>query len=168
MSYCRFSDGSDVYMFHHVAGYVECCGCRLRKHIVPPWTVRVWNHMGRWLLSVVALGREVGTVLSLGFWMPHVPFSWFMHFNNTYESEPEPRLDTFAAALEHLQKHRDAGHDVPEYAFERLREEIQTGRTPTDPIPPCKHGVAHELRCIWCEKEWEWGREEDANPFSRN
>ena len=29
MSYCRFSDTSDVYVFHHVAGFFECCGCAL-------------------------------------------------------------------------------------------------------------------------------------------
>lgn len=28
MSYCRFSDG-DVYIYHHVNGFLECCGCKL-------------------------------------------------------------------------------------------------------------------------------------------
>lgn len=27
MSYARFSDDSDVYVYHHVAGFIECCGC---------------------------------------------------------------------------------------------------------------------------------------------
>ena len=29
MSYCRFAwNGSDVYVFDHVDGGIECCGCR--------------------------------------------------------------------------------------------------------------------------------------------
>lgn len=30
MSFERFSS-SDIYMFEHVAGYIECCGCSLLK-----------------------------------------------------------------------------------------------------------------------------------------
>lgn len=30
MSYCRFSDG-DVYLFYHVNGFYDCCGCRLNS-----------------------------------------------------------------------------------------------------------------------------------------
>lgn len=30
MSYARFGEGgSDVYLFSHVGGYVNCCGCSL-------------------------------------------------------------------------------------------------------------------------------------------
>ena len=30
MSLCRFGErGSDVYVFYHVEGGIECCGCRL-------------------------------------------------------------------------------------------------------------------------------------------
>jgi len=28
MSYCRMSEG-DVYMYPHVYGYIDCCGCSL-------------------------------------------------------------------------------------------------------------------------------------------
>lgn len=31
MSYARFSGHSDVYIFEHVSGYIQCCGCRLAK-----------------------------------------------------------------------------------------------------------------------------------------
>lgn len=31
MSYCRFFN-SDVYLFEHVGGYAECCGCSLRDN----------------------------------------------------------------------------------------------------------------------------------------
>jgi hypothetical protein len=29
MSYARMSDDSDVYVYEHYAGFIECCGCRL-------------------------------------------------------------------------------------------------------------------------------------------
>lgn len=32
MSYARFGwDGSDVYIYEHVGGFIECCGCSLTK-----------------------------------------------------------------------------------------------------------------------------------------
>ena len=32
MSYCRNNGvDSDVYMYHHVAGWLECCGCSLEE-----------------------------------------------------------------------------------------------------------------------------------------
>lgn len=34
MSYARFSDNSDVYVFLHCNGWLECCGCLLEpSHI---------------------------------------------------------------------------------------------------------------------------------------
>ncbi len=29
MSYARMNDSSDVYVYEHCAGFIECCGCRL-------------------------------------------------------------------------------------------------------------------------------------------
>jgi hypothetical protein len=29
MSYCRTSEDSDVYMYHHGGGWIECVGCQL-------------------------------------------------------------------------------------------------------------------------------------------
>jgi len=34
------------------------------------------------------------------------------------------RFPTRQKALDHLQEHRDAGHTVPQYAFDTLRDEI--------------------------------------------
>lgn len=31
MAYCRFGEDSDVYMFHDVNGYMNCCGCGLLR-----------------------------------------------------------------------------------------------------------------------------------------
>lgn len=32
MSYCRFGEDSDVYVFENIVGRLECCGCDLREH----------------------------------------------------------------------------------------------------------------------------------------
>lgn len=37
-------------------------------------------------------------------------------------------LDTKQEALKHLDLHRAAGHNVPEYAYDRLKEEIEEER----------------------------------------
>jgi hypothetical protein len=31
MSYARMSDTSDVYVYHHYAGWIECCGCSMTE-----------------------------------------------------------------------------------------------------------------------------------------
>lgn len=31
MSYARFSGYSDVYIFSHAGGFIQCCGCSLAK-----------------------------------------------------------------------------------------------------------------------------------------
>lgn len=33
MSYCRFSNDSDVYVYHTVFGGWDCCGCRINSKI---------------------------------------------------------------------------------------------------------------------------------------
>ena len=32
MSYCRFSEESNVYLYPHVDGGHHCCGCYLQRH----------------------------------------------------------------------------------------------------------------------------------------
>lgn len=59
MSFERFST-SDVYIFEHVGGFIECCGCFL--------------------------------------------INW--------DTEPSPQLATPREALEHLDRHELAGHDI--------------------------------------------------------
>ena len=68
MSYCRFSEDSDVYLYPHVYGNYQCCACKLGEMDI---------------------------------------------------------LLTLEEVLKHLQAHRNAGHKVPEYAFERVEAEIK-------------------------------------------
>ena len=70
MSYCRFSEDSGVYMYPHVGGFIECCGCRLAGE----------------------------------------PADW--------------ATTDHKVALMHLVWHLKAGDKVPDFAFQRLINEI--------------------------------------------
>lgn len=37
MSYARFSDDSDVYIFEHANGFIQCCGCLITEAEPPEW-----------------------------------------------------------------------------------------------------------------------------------
>lgn len=103
MSYCRFSEG-DVYMYHHVGGHIECCACSLA--------------------DLVAGSSKFFDKLSGADKKPDYkgPTTFKMHGST--------KLATYQEALDHLQKHRDAGHSVPEYAFEALRKDVESGGKP--------------------------------------
>lgn len=103
MSYCRFSSG-DVYLYAHVGGGFECCACRLADLVKTIFTEGCEDHF---LFDDIDTCEECG-----GEGCDHC-----MMNGNT-------RLETRTECLEHLQKHRDAGDEVPEYAFEALREEL--------------------------------------------
>lgn len=82
MSYARFGwEGSDVYVYEHFAGFIECCGC------------------------------------------------WFQD----WDGEDFPQLKTAREALEHLEKHVEAGHCVPDKTFERIRAEYPDLDAPIEP-----------------------------------
>ena len=98
MSYCRFSSG-DVYMYSHVAGFIECCACSLAP--TEP------ANMGD-LAAVLGVEQSEAPELF-----------------EDFEMNGSLQFNTRSEALTHLQQHRDAGHKVPEYAFERLRKELE-------------------------------------------
>jgi hypothetical protein len=104
VSYCRFSDG-DVYLYAHVGGGFECCACRLAEKVPTVFTVGCKDHP---LLGDVEPCEKCNGEGCDDCMMPG-----------------SLRLQTRSECINHLQKHRDAGHKVPEYAFEYLRKEIE-------------------------------------------
>lgn len=94
MSYARFSEDSDVYVFLRDLG-LECCSCTF---------------------AVLAEMRSANVTMSLNF-LAH----------NTDDM------------LAHLDQHRAAGHVVPDYAYEGLRDDrrendIFLGACPPEPV----------------------------------
>ena len=98
MSYCRFSN-SDVFMYPHDAGFIECCACSLAP--LEPTSMSG-------LAAALGMNKEDSPELFEDFEM-----------NGTLQ------FDTRSDALAHLQAHRDAGHKVSELAFERLNKELR-------------------------------------------
>lgn len=84
MSYARMSDESDVYIYSHANGFIECCGCSITEP-------------------------------------------------EEYEDFGFARLATAREALAHLDKHVELGHNVPEKAFIRIREEHEDLDAPIEP-----------------------------------
>jgi hypothetical protein len=61
MSYCRFSwDDSDVYLYEHVDGFIECSACRFDD----PWIVQL-NSLDE-ALAHVAKHRAAGHIVPIG------------------------------------------------------------------------------------------------------
>lgn len=108
MSYCRFSDG-DVYLYAHVDGGYECCACALQPLVPTIFT----NPLPGDAFAQLCGATEPCEVC-------HGEFNGC----TACGMHDTIRFPTRQKALDHLQEHRDAGHTVPQYAFDTLRDEI--------------------------------------------
>lgn len=99
MAYCRFAPG-DVYIYHHVNGFLECCACRLtkRKRYKAPHS------------------KELEILHKKLFNRPY-PKTVLMYQNFTTHSRKE--------MIEHIRAHKKAGHKVTSNPITRLRQEIK-------------------------------------------
>jgi hypothetical protein len=112
VSYCRFSDG-DVYLYAHVGGGFECCGCSKGPLVKSVFTEGYKDHplLGDIETCGECAGEGCGACMMPG----------------------SMKLETRSECLEHLQMHKDASDDVPEYAFEILRKELDEEGEKNDP-----------------------------------
>ncbi len=106
MSYCRWLEG-DVYMFASVNGGIECCSCKFAPKVKTVFTGGRKEHP--------FFGEIEGCTVCNG----EGCNSCMMHGSLT--------LDSYDEALEHLQKHKDSGDDVPESAFAALQYDRDNG-----------------------------------------
>jgi hypothetical protein len=92
MSFARFSD-SDVYIFEHVGGFIQCCGCSLKYDLslLCPTEERIAAYLAK-------------------------------SDSEDYAGLDFINLATPREALAHLEEHIKLGHDVVE-AKERILEE---------------------------------------------
>lgn len=86
MSYARFSPFSDVYIFHHCAGYLSCCGCQFETVYLDEPEVDMFG------------------------------IEWDVQVNDFKAYTPQAMLD-------HIKKHRRAGHKVPTRVARRIKAE---------------------------------------------
>lgn len=99
MSFERFST-SDIYMFEHVGGFIECCGC------------------------------------------------WF----TDWDTEQFPQLATPREALEHLDRHELAGHDIG-HARKRILSEYPDLDIKIEPWKPTPEYEARHQAWLESVKE---------------
>lgn len=59
MSYARFGKHSDIYLFAHVGGYVQCCGCWLGDE----WNLHSAQEVVQHLEKHVKAGHQVHPAL---------------------------------------------------------------------------------------------------------
>ncbi len=99
MSFVRFGvDSSQVYIYDDVRGYKICCGCSLSKRL-PDLT-----------------DAELAEV-----WVPAI------YSRESFRQRWEPNFTTtdLDALLAHVAQHREAGHTIPDWLEQRLRDEWQ-------------------------------------------
>jgi len=86
---------SDVYMYLHIDGFIECCGCRLypaRRYLLTKEAHAFWKRLG---LKSPKYGYD-------------------------YKC---PKFLTRSGAMQHLLRHMRAGHKVEWNAYDRLEAE---------------------------------------------
>lgn len=96
MSYCRFSSG-DVYIYHHVDGYLECCACRLMAKIAGPMPDYIKE-----------MHKKLG-------WKSPKSYAYWDCFTTRSRTK----------MLEHITHHKQLGHKVGRGAISRLKQEIK-------------------------------------------
>ncbi len=120
MSYSRFGSG-DVYMFASSTGGIECCMCSIARK-----KFRVHLGTGENCLFLLMKRRKQD-------WFSSEKciqyFQKKQRMIGRLESE-DPTFETAQKALNHLYLHQLHGNYVPEYAIERLKEEIKNGIHP--------------------------------------
>jgi hypothetical protein len=100
-------------MYASVNGGIECCSCKFAPKVKSVFTEGTKNH---------PIFKDMSPCKQCG---GKGCDACMLHTNMT--------LKTYEDALEHLQKHKDSGDDVPEYAFEGLREDMKRGE-PLEPL----------------------------------
>lgn len=147
MSYCRWSEG-EVYMFHHVDGFIECYMCNLSGPNKFSIRYDVWNPRD-YFLDLMSVARKA-------YLQPKQRRAYYIRSKREIALEQkrskkelaeylrswrdrnkvvypkavfQPRHANFykrSEAIRHLEKHKKCGHSFPERAIKRLEKEIET------------------------------------------
>ena len=109
MSYCRFGDDSDVYVYAHVSGGFECCACSLAELVTTIFTSGLKDDDPR--KKLFGDIKPCENCQGVGCKQCMMPGNI--------------NLKTRSEMIAHLQEHINAGHKVPPYAIEQLTKEIE-------------------------------------------
>lgn len=118
MSYCRFGEDSDVYIYAHVGGGFECCACSLAERQKSIFTTGLPEDDPRKkLFGDLKPCEECGGEGCDKCMMPG-----------------SVRYNTRTELIAHVQDHIDAGHNVPYDVIERLQEELMQVGEENEPL----------------------------------
>jgi hypothetical protein len=125
MSFARFSD-SDVYIFEHAGGYIQCCGCSLdyQKSLLRPTEEKIADYLAK-------------------------------SDSDEYEGFDFVDLATPREALAHLGEHVKLGDDIGR-AKERILAEYPDLDVNIEPYvrdPESEKRVQQKLRDAWAGDE---------------
>lgn len=87
MSYCRFGRYSDVYVIHHVDGFIQCCGCFRGPKVFL---------MGANVYSP----HKMDDLFSRAFSKQPIPFKKRLHRNKRYQAKRLTRFNTQMSAAD--------------------------------------------------------------------
>lgn len=121
MSFARFSD-SDVYIFEHAGGFIQCCACSLEydKSLLRPTEERIADYLAK-------------------------------SSSDEYEGLDFVDLATPREALAHLEEHVKLGNDIGE-AKERILAEYPDLDVKIQPYvrdPESEERIRQKLREAW-------------------
>lgn len=114
MSYARFGERSDIYVYEHVGGFFECCACSLAKPVKSIFTVGCDDHP---LFGNRPPCEKCGGEGCEDCMMP----------GNTH-------VKTRSELIEHVKEHIAAGHLVPDYVISNIQEDLATDGETTEPL----------------------------------
>lgn len=114
MSYARFGEGSNIYVYENVGGYFECCACSLAQPVKSIFTVGCKDDP---LFGDKEPCEKCGGEGCDECMMP----------GNTC-------VKTRSEMIAHIQSHIDAGHIVPDYAIKQLKKELKKYGETTEPL----------------------------------
>jgi len=114
MSYTKFSDESDVYVFPHIDGGFVCCACRLTPTKKTIFTTGIKNHFFFGNIEPCEKCGGEGCI------------DCMIHGNF--------KIKTRSEVIKHLKKHIENGDNVPQRSIDILKKEIETKGEYNDPV----------------------------------
>lgn len=109
MSYCRFGRDSDVYVIHHVGGFIQCCGC--------------FRGPKRFLMGAnVYSPHKTDDFLSYVFSKQPIPFKERLRRNKGYQPKRLTRFNTLMSANDKRRSRIGRNYDV------EMWEDIRDGK----------------------------------------
>ena len=121
MAFCRFGTESDVYVYHSVNGYLECCMCSIQKRFevyeTTGWRSDTEKRIEKLLAGEIPRKKKVN----------FPPAKHILNFRKRKVGRVQTMTSfetkSYGKMIQHLENHIKHGDKVPSYTFRTLKEE---------------------------------------------